>query len=206
MPDLRNVALTAPYFHNGGQLTLNQVVDFYNRGGDFHDQNIDNLDPDIESLGLTPDEKDALVAFLNGLTDDRVRRQQEPFDHPQLFVPNGQHGDTTAVATGANGAAIDDFLELPAVGAGGGAPLAAFLDRGVGRRSTPGTSHRDVAFLDEILRPRVPVLVALHAAARVAGPVERVDVALLLRRGRAVVAPAEEPFQHGPGLPEAPLH
>ena len=35
MPGLRNVALTAPYFHNGGQMTLRQVVDFYNRGGDF---------------------------------------------------------------------------------------------------------------------------------------------------------------------------
>src|SRR5439155_2123180 len=33
-PDLRNVALTAPYFHNGGELTLRQVVDFYTRGGD----------------------------------------------------------------------------------------------------------------------------------------------------------------------------
>jgi cytochrome c peroxidase len=33
-PGLRNVELTAPCFHNGGQLTLRQVVDFYNRGGD----------------------------------------------------------------------------------------------------------------------------------------------------------------------------
>jgi cytochrome c peroxidase len=128
VPDLRNVALTAPYFNNGGELTLNQVVDFYNRGGDFHDRNIDNLDPDIDSLGLTQDEKDALVAFLNGLTDERVRQQSAPFDHPQLFVSNGARGDTTSVATDANGAAIDDFLELPAVGAAGGAPLAAFLD------------------------------------------------------------------------------
>jgi len=35
-PQLRNVALTAPYFHNGSQLTLEQVVEFYNRGGDFN--------------------------------------------------------------------------------------------------------------------------------------------------------------------------
>ena len=34
-PGLRNVELTGPYFHNGGQATLMQVVDFYNRGGDF---------------------------------------------------------------------------------------------------------------------------------------------------------------------------
>jgi cytochrome c peroxidase len=126
VPDLRNVALTPPYFHNGGQLTLGQVVDFYNRGGDFHEPNIDNLDTDIHTLGLTSDEKDALVAFLNALTDERVRKQQAPFDHPQLFVPDGQRGDTTAVITDANGTAADDFFQLPAVGAGGGAPLAPF--------------------------------------------------------------------------------
>jgi len=34
-PQLRNVELTGPYFHNGGTLTLRQVVDFYTRGGDF---------------------------------------------------------------------------------------------------------------------------------------------------------------------------
>ena len=34
-PQLRNVELTGPYFHNGGKLTLRQVVDFYVRGGDF---------------------------------------------------------------------------------------------------------------------------------------------------------------------------
>ena len=38
-PGLRNVALTAPYFHNGGQATLAQVVEFYDRGGDFRLQN-----------------------------------------------------------------------------------------------------------------------------------------------------------------------
>src|SRR4051794_5947712 len=126
-PDLRNVELTAPYFHNGGQLTLRQVVDFYNRGGDFHEANIDTLDPDIQTLGLTADEKDALVAFLNALTDDRVRRQQAPFDHPELFVPDGHRGDTTSVTTDASGTAADDFFHVPAVGAAGGAPVAPFL-------------------------------------------------------------------------------
>src|SRR4051794_32194318 len=125
-PGLRNVALTPPYFHNGGQLTLGQVVDFYNRGGDFHERNIDTLDPDIQTLGLTSSQKDALVAFLDSLTDERVRRQQAPFDHPQLFVPDGHAGDTTSVATDSSGTARDEFLEVPAVGAAGGAPLAPF--------------------------------------------------------------------------------
>jgi cytochrome c peroxidase len=35
IPGLRNVELTGPYFHNGGQATLEQVVEFYTRGGDF---------------------------------------------------------------------------------------------------------------------------------------------------------------------------
>jgi hypothetical protein len=56
-----------------------------------------------------------------------VRSQKAPFDHPELFVPDGQHGDTTSVATDAAGTAVDDFLRLPAVGASGGAPLAPFL-------------------------------------------------------------------------------
>ncbi len=92
-PGLRNVELTAPYFHNGGQLTLEQVVDFYNRGGDFHEQNIDNLDADIENLNLSAENKADLVDFLKSLTDERVRYERAPFDHPQLFVPNGQPGD-----------------------------------------------------------------------------------------------------------------
>jgi cytochrome c peroxidase len=125
-PGLRNVALTPPYFHNGGKLALGQVVEFYNRGGDFHERNIDTLDPDITRLGMTSAQQDALVAFLDALTDDRVRRQQAPFDHPQLFIPDGQRGDTTSVATDANGTALDDFIEVPAVGAAGGAPLAPF--------------------------------------------------------------------------------
>lgn len=89
-PGLRNVELTAPYFHNGGQATLMQVVEFYNRGGDFADQNRRDLDPDIQPLGLTQSEKEDLVAFLLALTDDRVRTDKKPFDHPSLFVPEMQ--------------------------------------------------------------------------------------------------------------------
>ena len=90
-PQLRNVALTAPYFHNGSQLTLEQVVEFYNRGGDFNTvAEVKYMDPDIELLGLTAQEKIDLVDFLrNGLTDPRTVAQAAPFDHPQLFTPNG---------------------------------------------------------------------------------------------------------------------
>ncbi len=63
-PGLRNVALTAPYMHNGSIGTLEGVVEFYDRGGD-RDA---NLSPLIEPLGLTDREKWDLVAFLNSLT------------------------------------------------------------------------------------------------------------------------------------------
>ena len=126
-PGLRNVELTAPYFHNGGQLTLEQVVDFYNRGGDFHEQNIDNLDADIQNLNLSAEEKAGLVAFLKSLTDDRVRYDKAPFDHPQLFVPNGHPGNQNSVTDSGNGQATDQLLEIPAVGRNGGNGTPNFL-------------------------------------------------------------------------------
>jgi cytochrome c peroxidase len=118
-PGLRNVELTGPYFHNGGQLTLRQVVDFYNRGGDFFENNIDNVDADIHKLGLSEEEKTSLVAFLLSLTDERVRYERAPFDHPQLFITNGHPGDQNAVTNDGTGQATTTLIELPAVGANG---------------------------------------------------------------------------------------
>jgi cytochrome c peroxidase len=69
-PGVRNVALTAPYMHNGVYRTLEQVVDFYNRGGgagigiELPNQ---TLPPD--PLNLSTAEQRALVAFLRALTD-----------------------------------------------------------------------------------------------------------------------------------------
>ncbi len=117
-PGLRNVELTAPYFHNGGQATLEQVVDFYSRGGDFGG---------LPVLNLTPEEKQDLVAFLKGLTDERVRLDKAPFDHPQLFVPNGHPGDSTNVTDDGTGKATDSLLQIPAVGRNGGSGTANFL-------------------------------------------------------------------------------
>jgi cytochrome c peroxidase len=100
-PGLRNTELTGPYFHSGKYPTLRAVVDFYNRGGDVPNDA-------IEPLGLTVAERDALVDFLLALTDDRVRFQRAPFDHPSLNPVNR--------------------AALPAVGALGAAvPLRTFL-------------------------------------------------------------------------------
>jgi len=84
-PALRNVRFSAPYFHNGGKATLADVVDFYSRGGDFP-----NPSKRIKNLDFKSEEKAALVDFLtNGLTDCRTEREEAPFDHPSLTVPNG---------------------------------------------------------------------------------------------------------------------
>jgi hypothetical protein len=128
---LRNVELTGPYFHNGGQATLMQVVDFYTRGGDFHERNMANLDADIDRLeGMNEYGKNRLVDFLLALTDDRVRYEKAPFDHPELYVPNGSPGDSTAVKCAYS--TCTDFIRLPPIGTNGRAaeglaPLETFL-------------------------------------------------------------------------------
>jgi len=63
-PTLRNIALTAPYMHDGAFKTLEEVINFYNQGGI---KNAD-LDPLIKPLGLTAHEKIDLLEFLNSLT------------------------------------------------------------------------------------------------------------------------------------------
>jgi cytochrome c peroxidase len=131
IPSLRNVALTAPYFHNGDVRTLREVVELYSRGGNVAP--IQELDGTvIVPLGvpsLSCDEIDALVAFLETLTDDRVVSQRAPFDHPQLFVPNGHPGNSSSTTDAdGNGLADDLMVEIPAVGAQGGAPLPGFLE------------------------------------------------------------------------------
>jgi cytochrome c peroxidase len=67
-PTLRNVALTAPYMHDGSLSTLEDVVRFYNRGGHPHPL----LDPLIRPLYLTDDDMAALVVFLENLTGDNI--------------------------------------------------------------------------------------------------------------------------------------
>lgn len=69
-PTVRNVALTAPYMHNGAFKTLDQVVDFYNRGGGRGiGIALDNQTLPEKPLDLTPKEQHALVAFMQSLTD-----------------------------------------------------------------------------------------------------------------------------------------
>lgn len=69
-PSLRNVALTAPYMHNGAYPTLESVVDFYNRGGGTGiGIQLDNQTLPPDRLNLTAGEQRQLVAFMKALTD-----------------------------------------------------------------------------------------------------------------------------------------
>ncbi|MEX1023574.1 MAG: cytochrome c peroxidase [Planctomycetota bacterium] len=77
-PSLLNVALRAPYFHNGSVATLEEVVEFYDRGGDHGPR-------EIGRIGLSERQKEALVAFLGRpLTDPRLARSEGPFERPAL--------------------------------------------------------------------------------------------------------------------------
>jgi cytochrome c peroxidase/fibronectin type 3 domain-containing protein len=106
-PSLRNVALRNEFMHQGRLETLAEVVDFYNRGGDF---TAPNKDPNIVPLGLTDAEKAALVAFLGRpLTDSRVAAETGPFSRPSLYAESLRE----PVLIGA--ADADEFGNLPRI-------------------------------------------------------------------------------------------
>jgi len=67
-PTLRNIALTAPYMHDGAFKTLKEVIAFYNQGGVPNE----DLDPLIKPLHLSDSEQRDLLAFLNSLTGSNV--------------------------------------------------------------------------------------------------------------------------------------
>jgi cytochrome c peroxidase len=63
-PTLREVARTPPYMHDGSLATLEEVIAYYDRGGNRNPQ----LDPEMRPLGLTREETRALAAFLRSLS------------------------------------------------------------------------------------------------------------------------------------------
>jgi len=71
-PDLRNVLITAPYFHDGSQATLWDVLDHYNKGDGVKDP---WLDEDMQPLALSESEIDDVVAFLATLTSAQYQQQ-----------------------------------------------------------------------------------------------------------------------------------
>jgi cytochrome c peroxidase len=140
-PGLRNVEFTGPYFHNGSQATLEQVLDFYGRNADF--PNGGNLGPGIGNIRLGQGDRTAIVSFLKALSDDRVRFQRAPFDHPSVCVPNGHAelspGRLETDPSQSGSVALDKWALVPEVGRDGASvPLQTFdeLLRGVGNDGT----------------------------------------------------------------------
>jgi len=78
---------------------------------------------------FTAQQRADIVAFLKSLTDDRVRWERAPFDHPALTVPEGSADDEPGPGSGLAG---DRRLEIPAVGRHGRSaalgPLQGFAD------------------------------------------------------------------------------
>jgi len=71
-PDIRNVLVTGPYFHDGSQETLWDVIDHYNKGDGLQNP---YLDEDMQPLALTETDIDDLVAFLASLTSANYKEQ-----------------------------------------------------------------------------------------------------------------------------------
>ena len=140
-PSLRNVEFTGPYFHDGSQGTLEQVLQFYGRNGDFPDDG--NLGPGIGNIRLNQGDRTAIVAFLKALSDDRVRFQRAPFDHPSICVPNGHveqsAGQLETDPAQSGTVALDKWALVTEVGnEGSSVPLQTFeeLLNGIGNDGT----------------------------------------------------------------------
>jgi cytochrome c peroxidase len=71
-PDIRNVVVTGPYFHDGSQETLWDVMDHYNKGAGLQDP---YLDQDIQPLALTEKDIDDVIAFMASLTSANYKEQ-----------------------------------------------------------------------------------------------------------------------------------
>ncbi len=133
IPTLRNIELTGPYMHNGSMASLEQVIEFYTRGGNYNNDAKEVTRVfQLAELQFSEQNRADLLAFLKTLTDDRVRYEEAPFDHPEILIPNGHVGDNGFAIAGnplkAN-LAKDEFLLIPAVGAlGAAAPLLPFQD------------------------------------------------------------------------------
>ncbi len=111
VPSLRNAALTAPYMHSGVFQTLDEVVSFYDQGA--RPRHPDVSDDEVtgavrEPLGLTAQERAALVAFMEGLTDPGDELPPELLVAPEA-VPSGLS------YTGESA----DFVVMASIAAGG---------------------------------------------------------------------------------------
>jgi cytochrome c peroxidase len=114
-PNLRNVALHGPYMHDGRFQTLEEVVEFYNRGGDFPNEPNNDINP----LNLSTQQKADLVAFLKRpLTDPRVAAELPPFDRPHLYSESTRVPAVTGTGRAGSGGIVPKVkaVEPPFIG------------------------------------------------------------------------------------------
>jgi cytochrome c peroxidase len=131
-PVLRNVELHGPYFHNGRFETLDDVMNFYNRGGDFDAPNIDR--GVIRPMGMTQMERNHIAAFMRRpMTDPRVQNELPPFDRPQLYTESAHVPQVSGTGRAGTGGIVPSpiAIEPPLMGnpsftvaVTGGAPAA----------------------------------------------------------------------------------
>ncbi len=91
-PTLRNIAHTAPYFSSGAYDTLEEVVDFYNKGaGPGQAYDVPNLDPILRQgpMGLSPREQQLLIIFLREGLTDLSTAPPLPAKVPSALIPGG---------------------------------------------------------------------------------------------------------------------
>ncbi|MEO6811482.1 MAG: cytochrome c peroxidase [Isosphaeraceae bacterium] len=99
-PTLRDLSHTAPYMHDGSEQTLEEVVEFYDKGGNPNPQ----LDKDMKKLNLTKQEKADVVAFMKAL-DGETRKVELPTlpDGPDGTAPDPKKALTPPSAKAALG-------------------------------------------------------------------------------------------------------
>ncbi|MBK7803824.1 MAG: VCBS repeat-containing protein [Chloracidobacterium sp.] len=115
-PSLRNVELRGTFFHNGRFSTLDEVVAFYNRGGDF---NAPNKDGNVRPRGLSAQQQADIVAFLRRPhTDPRAASELPPFDRPTLYSETDRVPKLTGTGVAGSGAQVPQpvAVEPPLVG------------------------------------------------------------------------------------------
>lgn len=173
-PGLRNVEFTGPYFHDGSQATLEQVIQFYARNGDFPAGG--NLGPGIGQINLSAADQTALVAFMRALSDDRVRYERAPFDHPSLCISTGANelspGLLESDTSGFTASAAERFGLVPAVGkAGNEVPLQTFEEMlaSIGNDGSRAHALTETCSQSVVVAPRIEAVT--HAATFATGPV-----------------------------------
>jgi len=150
-PSLRNTGLRNSYMHNGQLTTLADVVDFYANGGGPFPQ---NRSPLLIPLNLNPQQRNDLVAFMDGaLTDPRVAQGLPPFDRPTLYsetTPSA--GQQIGIPTAGSGSAFPLILagtpanlgnpdfKLGVYNAVGGAPVTLVMSTNYGFGNINGVS------------------------------------------------------------------